>query len=47
MAGLVGEVRATNIFCLDYSDIFNMVSLKIFLDNLMKYGLYEHWYEWV
>ncbi|TRZ11477.1 hypothetical protein HGM15179_015632 [Zosterops borbonicus] len=40
-----GESNSPNIFCPDYSELFNMVSHKIFFDDLMKYGVHEHWYE--
>ncbi|KAK4816776.1 hypothetical protein QYF61_022888 [Mycteria americana] len=39
VTGLVGEGRAVDIVCLDFSKAFNCMFRKILIEKLLKYGL--------
>ena len=39
--GLIGKARAMDIVCLDFSNTFNTVFLKILIEMLLKYRLNE------
>jgi len=41
MTGLVGEGRAVDIVCLDFSKTFDTTSHKILVEKLLKYRLAE------
>ena len=39
LTGLVDKMRAVDVVCLNFSEVFNTISHNIQIDKLMKHGL--------